>query len=614
MRTRTLIILTLITLTVLAGIRFFASRLPGTDEREIAARQVMGLVTADIDRLEITSAKGAFVFHKDEQNAWQLQSPIKYPANGEAIGNLLSQLSFAERKATLDKTQSDDWSRSLEQFGLQTPEIVLKLRAKSGASYELDLGRETAVAGTRYARMVQNGAETYLVVAQSLLPFMQQSLDQWRSHAVFGFTADRVRGLSLHQEARDVEIKKVGAEWKISKPLTASADENELRAFLANLLGLRAAQFVTDNPSEYTNYNLHSPYLVLDVYLDADPVSLRVGKVEANGETKYYAQQTARPAVFALPDPTVDFIANLLDLVRDRRIVPTLDADEVAAVSYRRDDLAVDLIQPSAAAGWELAGPEPLPVAAAEVRALLVRLGNARAVSYQLATDDNLVALGLKNPAVQTAKVPLLGDIPITRGVLKKPAAQITLTLRDEADHQAEPRVYVLKFAAAESGVVAVASSFRDDIVSVPADVLVGLPEQLTDWLDQTVKICEPSATLAVTWQRGAQSVTLTRDSSGDWPRELAGQKVDETALRRQLDLLAGLGAIGWRTVTDRDFVHPALTLTVTGSHGQRVLEFKPAAGLDGYLARFAGARHGFTVNAADFDLLNLAPVEPVAR
>ncbi|MDR1144988.1 MAG: DUF4340 domain-containing protein [Verrucomicrobiales bacterium] len=591
MRTRTLIILTLITLTVLAGIRFFASRLPGTAEREIAARQVLGLVTADIDHLEITSAKGAFVFHKDEQNAWQLQSPIKYPANGEAIGNLLSQLSFAERKATLDKTQSDDWERSLEQFGLQTPETTLKLRAKSGASYELDLGRETAVAGTRYARTVQNGAETYLVVEQRLLPFMQRSLDQWRSDAVFGFAADRVRGLSLHQEARDVEIKKVGAEWKISKPLTANADENELRVFLANLLGLRAAQFVTDNPSEYTNYNLHSPYLVLDVYLDADPVSLRVGKVEANGETKYYAQQTARPAVFALPVPTVDFIANLLDLVRDRRIVPLIDADEVAAVSYRRDGLAVDLIQPSAAAGWELAGPEPLPVNAAEVRALLARLGNARAVSYQLATDDNLVALGLKNPATQ-----------------------ITLTLRNDASHQAEPQVYVLKFAAAEKGVVAVASSFRDDIVSVPADVLVGLPEQLTDWLDQTVKICEPSAALTVTWQHGAQSVTLTRDSSGNWPRELAGQKVDETALRRQLDLLAGLSVVGWRTVTDRDFANPALTLTVTGSHGQRVLEFKSVAGLDGYLARFAGAEHGFTVSAADFAVLNLAPVEPVAR
>jgi hypothetical protein len=590
MRTRTLVILALITIAVLAYIQFFAGKEPGTYEREMAARQVMNLVTADINHLEITSAKGSFVFNKDDKAAWQMQSPIKYPANGDAISSLLSQLSFTERKVTLDASQLGDLQQSLAQFGLKSPETVLKLRTKSGANYELALGKETAVAGALYARIVQDGVENYIVVEQSLAPFIQKSLDQWRSSTVFNFTSEQVQGLVLHQESKDVEVKKEGKDWKITKPLTANADENEIRSFLANLLGVQATQFVTDNPAEYTNYSLNSPYLVLDINLGKENVSLRIGRVDANNETKYYAQQTARPAVFVVQKSTVDFIANLLDAVRDRRLMRAGGTESIVSIAYQKGDFNIEFnrLPGMAATDWELAETGKLPVDAAEVQALLTKLGNARATNYQLATDDNRVALGLKNPA-----------------------AQVVFKIQDDTNKQAEPKVCTLKFAAAKKGEMAVESSFRDDIVTVPADVLVGLPSRLTDWLSKSVKIYDVPAITSVSWKRGGEVTTIAKDSANRWPQSLADKKIDLATLNHQLMTLSGIPAQKWREVTDKEFADPVLTLTVAHDKEQKVLEIVHDARLNEYLARLAGDTYGFTVGVRDFDLLNLLPLVP---
>ncbi|MDR1190797.1 MAG: DUF4340 domain-containing protein [Verrucomicrobiales bacterium] len=304
----------MLTLAVLGTVWWLGKR-AGTEERESVARQTLRFTPAEVTRLELVSAKGACVFDKDTRGAWQIQSPVKYPANNAALAELLSQLSFAECKAVLPAERLGD----LDQFGLKTPETLARLRLASGAECELALGRETAVAGDMYARVTRDGVTQYLVVAQgtTLAALLQKDLARWRSGVVFDFTADQVRGLMLHQESKDVAISKDGAAWQITKPLTALADSDAPRVFLAQLLALRATQFVTDNPAEYANYNLNSPYLVLTVNLDGGrTVTLRVGRVDAGEESQYYAQQTALPAVFVITKETVDFLANLLDEVR----------------------------------------------------------------------------------------------------------------------------------------------------------------------------------------------------------------------------------------------------------------------------------------------------------
>jgi hypothetical protein len=588
MRTRTLIILALITFAVLAYIQFFAGQSPGTYEKEVAARQVMNLVTDDINHIEITSPKGSFVFNRDDKKKWQMQSPIKYPANSDAISSLLSQLSFVERKATLDASQLGDLQQSLSQFGLKAPETVLKLKTKSGDNYELDLGKPTAVAGASYARIVQDGQESYIVVEQSISQFILKGLDQWRSSTVFDFTTDQVRGLTLHLESKDVEIKRDNGStvWKISKPLAANADENEMRSFLANLLGLHATQFVTDNSAEYAGYNLNSPYLVLDINLGKENVSLRIGRVDANNETKYYAQQTSRPAVFVIQKPTVDMLAGLLDAVRDRRIMRVAGTESILSIAYQKGPLAVEFDNlPGVDNGWALASVK-LPADMAEVQTLLTKLGNARAGNYQLATDENRAALGLKNPV-----------------------ATITFKIQDDADKKGPPKVQTLKFAAPSKGEMAVESSFRDDIVTVPADVLLGLPDRMTDWLSRTVRLYSIPAISSVTWKKGEEITTLAKDEKAQWPQTLNGKNVDQTVFGNQLSVLSGIRALRWREVSDKEFANPALVLTVAKDKEQKVLSIIHDLKAHEYTARLDDSKYGFVINTSDFDLLNLSPV-----
>ncbi|MDR2462791.1 MAG: DUF4340 domain-containing protein [Verrucomicrobiales bacterium] len=444
MRTRSLLILALITVAVLGYVQFFGGRQAGTFEREMSARQVLNFKVDNINRLELISDKGSFIFHKDGKN-WQIQAPVKYPANSAAVAGLLSQLSFIERKATLDKNQLGD----LSQYGLKTPGTVVKLKDQTGADYELDLGQNTAVAGAVYARIVSGRRESYAVIEQGVARLAQRSLDQWRSHRVFDFAVDEVTGVVLHEDARDIEIKRDGEWWKIVKPLAADADENEMRAFLAGLQSLQATQFVTDNPAEYTNYSLTTPYLTLDISLGGETVSLRVGKVEAGEEVKYYAQQTARPTVFAVPTSTVEFISRLLN-VRDRRIVRVSGNESVTAIDYQKGALTVTL--QADGENWRQTAPLPGAVNRAEVQLLLTKLDHALAINYHPATDEFRAASGLNTPA-----------------------AQIILTV------SGKPRL--LKFSHPKKGEVFVESAFRDDIVSVPADTLIGLPAKPADWL-----------------------------------------------------------------------------------------------------------------------------------
>ncbi|MDD5260670.1 MAG: DUF4340 domain-containing protein [Methylacidiphilales bacterium] len=589
MKTRTTLILAVITISILAFIQFYDNKMPGTIERESRIRKLMVLEADQIRNIELTTSEGSFVFAKTPGSEWQIESPVKYPANGGLIGSLASELEFQERRATLDPKQMGDLDKALEQFGLKQPRIQIKVRTAQD-TYQLMIGRETVRKGAVYGKIVHGKAQEYIILEQSLETLLQKTLDQWRSPKVFDFVSSGVTGMVLHQDTKEVDLEKDSSVWKLLKPLSTPADIDQVNSFLGNLLGIQAVKFLTDNPADYANYGLNSPYLVFDVKLGQDTQSLRIGKTEANGAVQYYGQLISRPAVFAVEKPTVDLISALLEKTRDCRIVKRIHPGQVQGIKFEKGKFSIEIARGEApGVSWILPQEGGLDIDSAVVNDLLARVQNARAANFLPASDENRKKLDLL-----------------------KPAGKLTIELKND-DNKDGVQSFTLVFSADKSGESAVESQFRDDLVTIPSAVWVGVPDQIPSWLAKMLIIAKEPEITALNWKRGADSFAVSREPGKDWPAEAQGGKIDPLFLKGQIRLLAGLKTQGWKLVSGNEFAQPAAVLSITAGKQQKTLELAGDARINQYTARFAGSKYSFLIDRSDYLALSLFPAQNAA-
>ena len=586
MKTSTTLILALLTALALGYIQFFSSKTAGTAERQSHDRKLLVFEAGEVNRIELVNNEGSFVFTKGDGSGWQIESPVKYPANNQEIEALISELQYQERKSTLDTASLGRIEKSLEQFGLNPPRFQLKIRAGNQVS-QLDMGRETVRKGSCYGRVSSGGKVQYIILDQSLETRLLKKTDQWRNPNILDVTSGGITGLVLHQDAREVALEKDASSWKVLKPLSTPADPAQVSSFLSNLLALHADTYPTDNPADHALYGLNSPYLVFDVKLGQEIRSLRVGRMENNGVVSYYGQMSPRPAVFKLEKAAVEMLSGLLEKVRDSRIVRDATAANISGIIFERDKFSIDMTKTAGGkAGWVLTSDMKTSIDSGLVSDLLQRLQNTRAGTFLPSSDDNRKKLDLT-----------------------KPFARLTLQIQGP-DAKVAPKRFLLAFSAGKKGECGVESQFRDDLVTVPADVLTGLPVNLLGWLNRTITVTPEAEITALQWKRGQDSFTISKAGQKDWPSEVQGKKIDPMFLKGQLKLLSGIKTQNWVAETGKDFNQLAATLTVSSTSGQKTLEIGGDPRFNQYMARFAGASQFFLISKSDYLALTMFPLQ----
>lgn len=542
MSTRGLLVAAGLLLLMLGALSFLQKQTPGTERGEKESKRLTLLPVRDADRIELTTAKGTFVFQKTKDGEWQISKPVETGADGATVGQLLSEVQFVERMQTLPKEAATE--ANLQTFGLGQPSRTLRVSTSEG-ELSLEIGRETPIPGGIYARVKQPRAgEQVLVLQNQLAEAMDKDLNAWREKRVFSLVVPEVTELWMRQGAVEVEIQKTpeGA-WVIRKPVEAPADPATVNSVLGEISALRAAEFVADSEGDLALYGLTAPAQSFEVRTQTTNRVLQIGQVNPKDTNQVFARMADRPFVFMLPKSSLDPLGKLPERVRDRRLA-TFGAPSLISLiefSGRGGDYRLEKQGDSWVASW---GGSNRVADPARVNRWLDAVLNSRANRF-LATEDP-AKLGFAKPRVTAT---LSWPVPSTNGTTMKTE---TLSFGEETKDE----VYVQNSAITGTMATTVA-------------LIRETPENAMGWLERRLLPRDFGAVRGLIWSSGGQRREYRAGEDGRWRAAGAEADVPEAAgyATRTLDM----DVIRWTGVPGKkEFAKPEVELVVEGEGGKR--------------------------------------------
>jgi hypothetical protein len=245
----------------------------------------------------------------------------------------------------------------------------------------------------------------------------------------------------LEHGKRKVGFAKVDGTWKVTEPLTASAEHDSLEDFVNALTHLRADAWVAEKPADLKAYGLDPPRArwrfrfngkdTLDLWIGSPEKTAAPGHAGLGG--RCYARLAATASLWpealsvlaysspaslpgALPwaafaligQHTASRPADLVFLLdpkittlaqgeyRDRTLWTALETNQVETLSYSggREKFVLKKMNET----WQFAGKLGLPVNTQAVNETLDAISKLRAERYVVDKDANLKEFGLEPP------------------------------------------------------------------------------------------------------------------------------------------------------------------------------------------------------------------------
>jgi hypothetical protein len=327
-----------------------------------------------------------------KEDAWQVARPAMEKADDRGMRELLEQLGSLRARRIAAYPVKD-----LKSFGLDTPAAIVTIRLKADAKpaeHIVKLGKTTGDNGERFA-LVDDG-KAVAVLPGPLAERLAGSALTFRDRTIARFgDADRLR---LERGPRTAVFSKVDGTWKLTEPLQAGAEQDQLDDFLNSLARLRADALVAEktDAEELKKYGLDHPEARWRLQSgDKEVLNLLVGDREAKGSRRY-AKLANRGLVFLL-DPALS--QKVLDEYRPRTVwTPPLDAVQIESLryGYARNPFVLE----KAETGWQVIGKPEAKVSTATVEDTLAALAGLKLSRYAVDKGANLALFGLDKPAL----------------------------------------------------------------------------------------------------------------------------------------------------------------------------------------------------------------------
>lgn len=319
----------LVVLLLAAGLAVLFTRDGGTDpatggagDTEQVARQqrlLPDVQPADVTRLTIAAADGKKTTLEKSGANWRLVEPVAAPAQAFEVDSLVRAIANLESTNTVAPDPS---------MGLEKPRYTIDLATSGGKSHAIGVGEKAAVGDSLYVALKGDASKAHVVPAE-LLAQLTKPASTYRDPKLVDMSAQQVTTLTINKPDGKIVLARSGNEWKVTEPSPMPAEKTEVDEILSALTGLRAAEFVSEDPKQAAQYQLEPPRY--SAVLSAAPAPLPVG-VAAPPATPDTGATAASTAPASQPAAVTVRFGRFEDVTKQNVLAMTSQAPAIAKV------------------------------------------------------------------------------------------------------------------------------------------------------------------------------------------------------------------------------------------------------------------------------------------
>ncbi|MCU0275840.1 MAG: DUF4340 domain-containing protein [Acidobacteria bacterium] len=315
------------------------------NQKEKAKLAVEGILfdipAATIEKIELRNKTDRFSFSRRDV-LWHLDAPLAAKADKAVLEGILDN--FCRLK--YDRLVAEN-AAALKDFGLDEPEIELKLIAKGRPATIILLGMKNTIDDSSYAKL--GDGSKVVTIASYLRQALEKDLFAFRDKKVLEIDTMAVAALEYRRESSVLAFAKKEGRWFLEKPLYSLAQESKVSDLLAAVADLQAISFApAPGSGAFGEFGLDQPALVAEFRSTSGSRKIAVGR---KGE-QYYALAAGATEICGIAKDLLDKFAADAAVFREKKVAPffAFDANEIA---FRRGDFRFSA-RKDASGAWKL--------------------------------------------------------------------------------------------------------------------------------------------------------------------------------------------------------------------------------------------------------------------
>jgi uncharacterized protein DUF4340 len=386
---------TLALLVVLIGLGAYIYFVTWKQEDNPASKQEKVFQTfdaADVQEVKVTSESGDVTTVKKDGAAWQIVQPVQTTAAESEVTGITSALGNLEIVRVIDENPSD-----VAEYGLAKPRVEIEYKASKGSG-KLQLGEKTATGANMYAR--RNDEPRVFLVAEYQNGALNKSTFDLRDKGLIKIERDKVEGVEVNAGGKIFQFEKKGTDWKLAKPLVASADSGSVEGLVGRVETAQMKSIVADaaTPADLKKYGLEKPDVLVTLNVGSARANLALG-AKADDES-VYARDLSKPMVVTVDKSLAEDLKKPVDDYR-RKDAFDFRAFTAMHAEFTRNGQTVvfDRVKgqgENAQDTWKRVSPNPADVDKSKMDSFLAGLADIRATSF----TDSTAKTGLDKPAL----------------------------------------------------------------------------------------------------------------------------------------------------------------------------------------------------------------------
>ena len=356
---------------------------------ETRSKLVLHFKVEEVNEFDLIKPSGTIKIRRNPKNSrWNIIQPLSTQGDDGVINQLLLTLEEAQITQVVDEDPAN-----LAEFGLKDATFKIILRFKNGQSKTLLMGDASPIGHDSYLKLADEKRVLFSLLSKN---HVNMPLSDLRNKALLGFVKRDVTQVNLKVGKKTQQMIKEGEGWKLTAPVNAQGDADEISNFLDSIRSQQIKAFISETPENLASLGLEPPHIVLNILAEKAKQSwtLKIGK--SYDKDSYYAQRDQPQNIITVSKSLVEtFSKNPLNFME--KSLMTIKEEDIAAIENRDSKGTVRMVRDSDNMGqWKFENPTSGTVDSATLNTLLLDLQEARI--HKFAPSRKLKPFGLDTP------------------------------------------------------------------------------------------------------------------------------------------------------------------------------------------------------------------------